>query len=87
MADTVTLFSIEQARKRHFGSVKCLIPSFTKLHFCSLSSEFLKERGKSVPCLLEILGYFSGFGEIKFFAGLYPLLYLSGGSEMSDDGE
>lgn len=58
---------MEQARERHLESVKCFTPYLTKLCVYSLSSESLKGREKPVPCLFEILGYFSGFGEIRFF--------------------
>lgn len=58
---------MEQARERHLESVKCFTPSLTKLCVHSLSSESLKGRATPVPWLFEILGYFSGFGEIRFF--------------------
>lgn len=60
------------------GPVECLLPSFTSLRMCSPSW---------VPCLFEILGCFLFSERSVFFAGLYPSLHLSGGSDVSDDGE
>lgn len=44
MYNMVTVFLTDQARERHFRIAKCLLAPFTKLPFCSLSLEFLKEK-------------------------------------------
>lgn len=77
MADMALLFSREQVRERNSGSVKCLISSFKKLCICySLSLSSFKGREKPVPCSFEILGYFSGFGQIRFMFFLFLFLFL-----------